>query len=83
MGKLPILGVQIGRHLEVICRAAPAMGHICCHTVETLAGHAFILYVREDSHDVDSLQRTLEAAGVRVWRDTADLWPGEDSDLRK
>jgi TIR domain len=20
----------------------------------------------------------LEAAGVRVWRDTADLWPGED-----
>jgi hypothetical protein len=26
----------------------------------------------------DCAQRTLEAAGIRVWRDTADLWPGED-----
>src|SRR5262249_41092023 len=42
------------------------------------AGHVFISYVREDSHHVDRLQQTLEAAGVRVWRDTADLWPGED-----
>lgn len=41
-------------------------------------GHAFISYVREDSLHVDSLQRRLEDAGVRVWRDTADLWPGED-----
>jgi TIR domain/NNMT/PNMT/TEMT family len=43
-----------------------------------LAGHAFISYVREDSRQVDQLQRTLQAAGVPVWRDTADLWPGED-----
>jgi len=42
------------------------------------SGHAFISYVREDSLHVDSLQRRLEKAGVRVWRDTADLWPGED-----
>lgn len=42
------------------------------------AGHAFISYVREDSHEVDRLQRALEAAGVSVWRDTAELWPGED-----
>jgi TIR domain len=41
-------------------------------------GHAFISYVREDAHHVDQLQRTLEAAGIPVWRDTADLWPGED-----
>jgi TIR domain len=41
-------------------------------------GHAFISYVREDSPEVDRLQRMLEAAGVRVWRDTAELWPGED-----
>ena len=41
-------------------------------------GHAFISYVHEDSDKVDRLQRTLEAAGIRVWRDTADLWPGED-----
>lgn len=40
--------------------------------------HAFISYVREDSERVDRLQKILEAAGVRVWRDTADLWPGED-----
>lgn len=24
------------------------------------------------------LQQRLKAAGVLVWRDTADLWPGED-----
>jgi hypothetical protein len=41
-------------------------------------GHAFISYVREDSGEVDELQRMLEAAGVPVWRDTGSLWPGED-----
>jgi TIR domain/WD domain, G-beta repeat len=41
-------------------------------------GHAFISYVREDSGQVDQLQQLLEAAGIKVWRDTADLWPGED-----
>lgn len=41
-------------------------------------GHVFISYVHEDSHRVDQLQRRLEAAGIRVWRDTADLWPGQD-----
>jgi transcriptional regulator with XRE-family HTH domain len=42
------------------------------------AGHAFISYVREDSHRVGQLQQALEAAGIPVWRDTAALWPGED-----
>ena len=46
--------------------------------MDSLAGHAFISYVHEDSRQVDQLQQTLEAAGVPVWRDTADLWPGED-----
>ena len=46
--------------------------------MDSLAGHAFISYVREDSRQVDQLQQTLEAAGVPVWRDTADLWPGAD-----
>ena len=41
-------------------------------------GHAFISYIREDAGEVDALQHALEAAGVRVWRDTSDLWPGED-----
>jgi hypothetical protein len=40
--------------------------------------HAFISYVREDSADVDDLQRALQAAGISVWRDTADLWAGQD-----
>jgi GntR family transcriptional regulator len=44
----------------------------------SFAGHAFISYVHEDSLHVDQLQQTLEAAGVPVWRDTADLWPGAD-----
>jgi TIR domain len=43
-----------------------------------LAGHVFISYAREDAQRVDQLQRTLKAAGIPVWRDTADLWPGED-----
>ena len=42
------------------------------------AVHAFISYVREDTSQVDQLQRALQAAGVSVWRDTASLWPGED-----
>ncbi len=46
--------------------------------VQEVAGHAFISYVREDSDRIAELQRTLEAAGVRVWRDKADLWPGQD-----
>ena len=41
-------------------------------------GHAFISYVREDKGRVDRLQRVLEDAGVNVWRDTENLWPGQD-----
>jgi hypothetical protein len=41
-------------------------------------GHAFISYVREDTEEVRRLQDLLEAAGIRVWRDTDDLWPGQD-----
>jgi hypothetical protein len=46
--------------------------------VERPPGHAFISYVREDAADVDRLQGMLEAAGIRVWRDTENLWPGQD-----
>jgi hypothetical protein len=35
-------------------------------------------YVREDSDRVDQLQDMLQSAGIPVWRDTANLWPGED-----
>jgi len=41
-------------------------------------GHAFLSYVREDAIAVARLQHALEASGIPVWRDTANLWPGED-----
>jgi hypothetical protein len=41
-------------------------------------GHAFLSYVHENSDKVDWLQQVLQAAGVQVWRDTENLWPGED-----
>jgi len=43
-----------------------------------IPGHVFISYVREDRARVDHLQLALESAGVKVWRDTSDLWPGQD-----
>jgi hypothetical protein len=46
--------------------------------IGVLPGHVFLSYVREDTDHVDRLQGSLKDAGVRVWRDTADLWPGED-----
>jgi WD40 repeat protein len=45
---------------------------------EKVSGHVFISYVREDAGRVDQLQRSFQAAGIPVWRDTADLWPGQD-----
>jgi hypothetical protein len=44
----------------------------------TSVGHVFISYVREDSGSVDDLQHVLESAGISVWRDVADIWPGQD-----
>ncbi len=43
-----------------------------------VAGHAFLSYVREDSVQVDRLQRVLQEAGIPVWRDRSHLWPGQD-----
>ncbi len=57
-------------------RRSPTLGFV--QPSGHFPGHAFISYVREDSGNVDWLQWTLESAGIRVWRDTADLWPGED-----
>jgi WD40 repeat protein len=49
-----------------------------CGDWNVVAGYAFISYVREDSDRISELQRALEAAGVCVWLDKNDLWPGED-----
>jgi hypothetical protein len=58
--------------------AAAASGPRPAARPENVPGHAFISYVREDSAQAAQLHALLEAAGVPVWRDTADLWPGED-----
>lgn len=51
-------------------------------TADGPEGHVFISYVRENAGEVDSLQAALEKAGVRVWRDTDQLWPGQDWRMR-
>ena len=47
--------------------------------------HVFLSYDHEDSEVVDRLQSALESAGIKVWRDTNDLLPGQDlrSTIRK
>jgi TIR domain len=47
-------------------------------TGQETSRHAFISYVRQDKARVDRLQQTLEGAGIKVWRDTEKLWPGQD-----
>jgi len=42
------------------------------------AAHAFLSYASVDSEKADAVQAVLEAAGVRVWRDLAEVWPGDD-----
>ena len=43
-----------------------------------LGAWSHLLDVRADAHHADQLQQVLQAAGVRVWRDTADIRPGDD-----
>ncbi|WP_158854166.1 toll/interleukin-1 receptor domain-containing protein [Saccharothrix deserti] len=47
-------------------------------TTGTSPGHVFLSYVREDERRVGRLQHLLEAADLPVWRDTDNLWPGQD-----
>ncbi len=44
--------------------------------------HVFISSGPADSNGADLIQMTLEAAGVRVWRNSADVRPGEDLGAR-
>lgn len=48
-------------------------------------GHAFISHAPEDWRTADWLQHILEAAGIRVWRGSVDLLPGQDrrTEIRK
>lgn len=47
-----------------------------------MKGHAFISYVHSDVDHVNRLDRVLRAAGIPVWRDTVNLWPGENWRLK-
>jgi serine/threonine protein kinase len=58
--------------------AARPLGVRAAPRASNTAGHVFISYVREDADRVNGLQRALENAGISVWRDTSNLWPGED-----
>jgi hypothetical protein len=40
--------------------------------------HVFLSYAQVDSAAADVVQAVLEQSGVLVWRDTAQIWPGED-----
>jgi uncharacterized protein YjbI with pentapeptide repeats len=40
--------------------------------------HAFVSYAREDADAVDQLVSVLQAASIPVWKDTENVWPGED-----
>jgi hypothetical protein len=43
-----------------------------------LGGHTFICHVCEDADHAEKLCGVLAGAGIPIWRDTANLWPGED-----
>ncbi len=45
---------------------------------DALIQHAFVSYVHEDADEVGKLVSVLQAASIPVWKDTENLWPGED-----
>jgi hypothetical protein len=42
------------------------------------ASHVFLSAAAADADPAERLQRDLEVAGIRVWRDATDLQPGDD-----
>jgi len=80
-GRYAPMGAEVNRSLllrDLSGTRLQVRGPSAIEEIGILPGHVFISYVREDTSNVDRLQSRLQAAGVRVWRDTADLWPGED-----
>lgn len=47
-----------------------------------ITGHAFISACPDDQVAVDQLVSDLKAAGIRIWRDSESLWPGDDQRAR-
>jgi hypothetical protein len=44
--------------------------------------HVFLSYIHEDKEAVDTLQDALQSAGFSVWRDTHDLFPGDNWEVK-
>ncbi len=44
--------------------------------------HVFLSYLREDKENVDELEQVLIAAGFATWRDTNELWAGDNWQLK-
>jgi hypothetical protein len=78
------------RLVDVIIGAPERIGGIArnqdteltAESTEVDTGRVFISYVGEDIDHVEDLCDILAEADIAVWRDTADLWPGEDRRAR-
>jgi hypothetical protein len=64
---------------ELIISLVPVekAGRLRPHSADLADGYVFISYVFEDSKVVDRLQRSLERAGIIVWRDRSSLGLGD------
>ncbi len=68
-----------GDSAQLFAGAAPAPAPVAGNAGEDgPGGQVFISYASQDAANADRLQQLLEGAGLRVWRDTANLWPGQD-----
>lgn len=84
----PVIEVALSGQVRAVRDSVPASCGRELGTTEAMvaaearnpvvSGHAFLSYVREDSAGVDRLQAALRDAGIPVWLDRSDLWPGED-----
>jgi TIR domain len=75
-GQVP--STQKASALRAIADAAPRVSATILGMSAAWVQHAFVSYVHEDVDAVDQLVSALQAASIPVWKDTQDLWPGED-----
>jgi hypothetical protein len=71
---LPLMAVVVfGSAVALYFRSLPPLAPETHPT-----GHVFISYVHKDARRVDELEDKLKAAGLEVWRDKAEIRPGQD-----
>lgn len=64
--------------VPVPARDLDLSGPVSAFVSETDERVAFLSYVHQDTAEIDRLQKELEAAGIRVWRDKDELIPGDN-----